>query len=139
MHFNSTETNATRKEFTIWSAIEALKLMGPCCMLLSYRRGRHPVESGNYLQSPWSEVILAARVPHCEWWEHCLLGLKPNDLSQEKFKLEIGILWLLILNLFFFFLHALYPSPNQAQAGYRWCWCVMRGLWSCCSSQGRVQ
>ena len=58
---------------------------------------------------------------------HCLLSLKPNDLSQAKFKLEIGFSgsWSWVY-FFFFFLHALYPARNQAQACYRWCWCVMR-------------
>lgn len=92
---------------------------------MSYTWARYiPVESSNYLQSPWSEVILATCAPHCEWWGPCLLSLKPNDLSQGKFKLEIGFSssWFWV----YFVFRVLYTFPNQVQAGYRWCWCVMR-------------
>lgn len=54
---------------------------------------------------------------------YCLLSLKPNDLSQAKFKLEIEFSgsWFLL-----YFFGVLYIFPNKVQAGYRWCWCVMR-------------
>lgn len=54
---------------------------------------------------------------------YCLLSLKPNDLSQAKFILEMGFSgsWFLL-----YFFRVLYIFPNKVQAGYRWCWCVMR-------------
>lgn len=63
---------------------------------------------------------------HSSLWvmrAYCLLSLKPNDLSQAKFKLEIGFSgsWFLL-----YFFRVLYIFPNKVQAGYRWCWCVMR-------------
>lgn len=54
----------------------------------------------------------------------CLLTLKPNGLSQAKFKLEIGIPDSQFR--VYFFLHVLYTFPNQVETGYRWCWFVMR-------------
>lgn len=128
MHFynNSTETNTRGKGACCfkwnrsWASVNVsmLYLAGATWEL---DRSRWKAAITFNLPDLKSSLLQASLIVSDE--AQCLLSLKPNDLSRAKFKLEIGFSgsWFCL-----FFPRVLYTFPNQAQAGYRWCWCVMR-------------